>query len=105
MPRSIPSVDHVAVGRDAASWWRSSGYAIATTPAPTMHARPPATTLNVGVNQAATRPASKSPSRGPPVTTRMKIVVRRPRSLSGVASWAIGSVAQTSRGGGDVYGR
>ena len=43
----------------------------ATTAAPTMHASPPDTTEIVGVNHVATRPASKSPSRGPPVTTRM----------------------------------
>ena len=58
-------------------------------PAPAMQARPPLTTLNVGVVHAATMPASKSPSRGPPVTTRMKIVDSRPRRRSGVASWAI----------------
>ncbi len=48
-----------------------------------MHASPPVTTLIAGVNHAATRPASTSPSFGPPVTTNEKMPLRRPRSRSG----------------------
>ena len=54
-----------------------------------MHASPPDTTEIVGVNHVATRPASKSPRRGPPATTKMKIWDILPRRLSGVSSCVI----------------
>ena len=39
--------------------------------APAMQANPPETTENVGDVRPATKPASASPTRGPPVTTAM----------------------------------
>ncbi|HEU5385790.1 MAG TPA: hypothetical protein VFV73_07800 [Streptosporangiaceae bacterium] len=54
-----------------------------------MHASPPDTTENVLPNAAATEPASRSPIRGPPVTTAIWSPASRPRSESGTASWMI----------------
>src|SRR6266508_2530226 len=54
-----------------------------------MQRSPPDTTDTAGLNAAATSPASRSPRRGPPVTTRMWIPESRPRSESGTESWRI----------------
>ena len=59
-----------------------------------MHASPPETTDTVSPNTAppkpvATAPASRSPIRGPPVTTAICRPASRPRSASGTVSWMI----------------
>ena len=52
-------------------------------------ARPPETTETVGLNAAATNPASTSPIRGPPATTVMWMPDSRPRRSSGTVSCRI----------------
>src|SRR5204862_364077 len=55
----------------------------------TMQPTPPMTTENGAPATDATRPASSSPSCGPPMKKIMFTLVMRPRSLSGVMSWRI----------------
>src|SRR6266496_3128255 len=70
-------------------WWRKPGSRRASSRAPAMQARPPETTETVSPKPAATAPASRSPIRGPPVTTAICRPASRPRSASGTASWRI----------------
>src|SRR3954453_4745932 len=54
---------------------------------PATHASPPLTTATPAVVSEAAIPDSRSPSRGPLVTTSVKIADIRPRSSSGVTVW------------------
>jgi hypothetical protein len=54
------------------------------TKTPATQTSPPETTATPAVVSEAASPASRSPSRGPLVTTSMKIADIRPRSCSGV---------------------
>src|ERR1700748_3760108 len=57
------------------------------TATPARHNSPPETTENRGPAAPATAPDSRSPTRGPPVTTRVKTEDIRPRLRSGVTVW------------------
>src|ERR1700761_108084 len=57
------------------------------TATPARHNSPPETTENRGPAAPATAPDSRSPTRGPPVTTRLNTEDLRPRIRSGVTVW------------------
>jgi hypothetical protein len=65
----------------------SAGKHAITTTTPATQARPPLTTATPAVMSEAARPDSRSPRRGPLVTTRLKIADMRARSGSGVTVW------------------
>src|SRR5262249_20940185 len=85
-------LDEFEVGAHVASPTRQRrnwGTAAPSTRTPPTHARPPSTTEAIGVSRTATMPDSKSPRRGPPVTTRMWMPGSRPRRSSGTESLSI----------------
>ena len=83
-------------GRVGHRWRRRAGTA-AVTPqlghkramanAPMTQSTPPDTTENCGDVTAATAPASRSPSRGPPLTTAPWMAESRPVNSSGTVNW------------------
>src|SRR5437763_1987059 len=97
-PRAVPHRPDFVVLKphhyslDANPYRRTTGV-IAATPATTSSVATPPVAIEIaapnaaGRNRLATKPASASPSCGPPIKKIMFIAVMRPRSASGVSTW------------------